>query len=292
MDSGYVLLNDKRAFTLVELAIVLVIIGLIVGGVLVGNDLIQAARIKSAISQITNYSAAVNTFRIKYSALPGDVSPILAANYGMEARSGADGHGDNDKILEACDSGAFPYFNTGYVMIGCETLLFWRDLSFAGLIDTDLNTATDGVTSVTAATVPLYFPRSKFRDTAYISVTKGYGSTSYLGTSLAKNYFLIGGMATSDAGGQLTSTPPALTTAEAYNFDLKMDDAMPQLGRVFGWGRDNAASYTQNQMLVSACGPALTPNCICHNAFVANYQLVDTVSGGNAHECHLSVGLQ
>ena len=56
----------KSGFTLIELSILLVIVGLIVGGVLVGRDLIPAAGIRAQISQIEKYQSAVNAFRREY----------------------------------------------------------------------------------------------------------------------------------------------------------------------------------------------------------------------------------
>ena len=64
--------GKNKGFTLIELSIVLVIIGLIVGGVLVGQDLIKAAEIRATVSQVEGYNSAVNTFRLKYNGLPGD----------------------------------------------------------------------------------------------------------------------------------------------------------------------------------------------------------------------------
>ena len=58
--------HKSAGFTLIELSIVLVIIGLIIGGVLVGRDLIAAAQVRAQISQIEKYQTAVNTFRGKY----------------------------------------------------------------------------------------------------------------------------------------------------------------------------------------------------------------------------------
>ncbi len=65
-------LNSHRGFTLIELSIVLVIIGLIVGGVLVGQDLIHAAALRAVISEKDRFSAAIYTFQGKYGYLPGD----------------------------------------------------------------------------------------------------------------------------------------------------------------------------------------------------------------------------
>src|ERR1019366_6843373 len=59
-------------FTLIEMSIVLVIIGLIVGSVLVGRDLIRAAELRSVISEVEKYKTAVMTFKGKYDCLPGD----------------------------------------------------------------------------------------------------------------------------------------------------------------------------------------------------------------------------
>ena len=64
--------KGNKGFTLVELSIVLVIIGLIVSSILVGQELIQAASIKSQVSQIQTYQASVGTFMAKYRAIPGD----------------------------------------------------------------------------------------------------------------------------------------------------------------------------------------------------------------------------
>src|SRR6266852_226786 len=63
----------ERGFTLIELSIVLVIIGLIVGGILVGQDLIKAAQLRATITQLERYDATVNTFRTKFNGLPGDL---------------------------------------------------------------------------------------------------------------------------------------------------------------------------------------------------------------------------
>ena len=55
--------KHEEGFTLLELSIVLVIIGLIVGGVLVGQDMIKGAQIRATVAQLEKYNTAVNTFR-------------------------------------------------------------------------------------------------------------------------------------------------------------------------------------------------------------------------------------
>ncbi len=65
-------------FTLVEMSIVLVIIGLIIGGILKGQEIIAGARQKAVINQVNAVRAATNTYFDRYRALPGDDPTALA----------------------------------------------------------------------------------------------------------------------------------------------------------------------------------------------------------------------
>lgn len=64
--------NDQRGFTLIEMSIVLIIIGLIIGGILKGQEVIESSRLKAVSTQIGEMRAAINTFADKYGSLPGD----------------------------------------------------------------------------------------------------------------------------------------------------------------------------------------------------------------------------
>lgn len=84
-------IKNQQGFTLVEIAIVLVIIGLLLGGVLKGQQMIASAKVKSQMQQIDGIAAAINTYQDKYGALPGD-DRNAAKNTGVSGLSA----GNND----------------------------------------------------------------------------------------------------------------------------------------------------------------------------------------------------
>lgn len=91
--------QHQSGFTLIELSIVLVIIGLIVGGVLVGQDLILAAEMRSQVERVKKFEIAFNTFRLKYNCIPADCSSSKLSIFGMSS-GGGDGNGIIDASVE------------------------------------------------------------------------------------------------------------------------------------------------------------------------------------------------
>jgi prepilin-type N-terminal cleavage/methylation domain-containing protein len=162
------------AFTLIEISIVLVIIGLIVGGVLVGQDLIRAAGVRAQISQIEKYNTAVNTFRGKYGYLPGDIKDPDASNFGFAARGPYAGEGDGNGVIEG-NSNNVPGANSGveYEAAG-ETLMFWADLAKAGLIEGGFTAAMPSMPGTQVFPLSTgfdsYFPAAKIENSNYIYI--------------------------------------------------------------------------------------------------------------------------
>ena len=66
--------QEEAGFTLVELAIVMIIIGLLIGGILKGQELIANAQITGTASCVKGIDAATTTFRDTYAAMPGDMT--------------------------------------------------------------------------------------------------------------------------------------------------------------------------------------------------------------------------
>ncbi|MFM7859741.1 MAG: type II secretion system protein, partial [Flammeovirgaceae bacterium] len=67
-------IDFNKGFTLAEISIVIMIIGLLVSGILVGQDMIRAAEMRSILTEKDKIVTKVNLFRNKYLALPGDMS--------------------------------------------------------------------------------------------------------------------------------------------------------------------------------------------------------------------------
>jgi prepilin-type N-terminal cleavage/methylation domain-containing protein len=131
--------DSRQAFTLVELSIVLVILGLLVGGVLSGQSLIRAAELRSITSDLSKYMAATHAFRDKYFSLPGDMTNATQF-WGVLAGTGSDTtcqntastskatcNGDGDGSLLSTIGG------TAYSSY--ENFRYWQHLANAGLIE-------------------------------------------------------------------------------------------------------------------------------------------------------------
>ena len=121
----------QSGFTLVELSIVLVIIGLIIGGVLTGQQIMQNARITNAINAIQAYQGQFQTYVQNYGALPGsdknasDHFPNIALPNGITSPNGG-GLGT---------VGTGNSFNTQKTALyDSESLLVWVHLRAAGLV--------------------------------------------------------------------------------------------------------------------------------------------------------------
>ena len=125
MNSSIKNMKKQKGFTLIEIAIVLVIIGLLVGGVLQGQELIENSRVKQAVKDMNGTAAAIFAYQDRYGRMPGDDgnAAALAARGASWTSVGA---GNANGRLEVATNAAF----TG----ATESGAFWQHLKAAGFI--------------------------------------------------------------------------------------------------------------------------------------------------------------
>jgi prepilin-type N-terminal cleavage/methylation domain-containing protein len=217
--------NDKQAgFTLIELSIVIVIIGLIVGGVVGGSTMMRQAKLKSVITDISKIQTALNMFQDKYDALPGDMK--TATSYWPSCTdSGSNtcnGNGDGQIIMGSDPAGAL------------ENLRAWQHLALAGVIEGSYN----GVPISSAVKPKQNILGGKISDSGYnfryFGSPISYGIESKNVIQFGTSIYLSG-----TSNHEMYLDGAVLTGAEAYSIDSKIDDGQPQNGKVAGtsgWG--------------------------------------------------------
>lgn len=125
MNANIKKMGSQKGFTLIEIAIVLVIIGLLLGGVLQGQQLIENSRVRSAVNDFNGTAAAAFSYVDRYGRFPGDDGPNAALVARGTSWTGITGGGVNG-ILDGAIGTTF----TGAGEVG----YFWQHLRASGFI--------------------------------------------------------------------------------------------------------------------------------------------------------------
>lgn len=196
--------NNKKGFTLVELSIVLVIIGLLIGGILVAESLIGTTKTQTFISQIQQYDVATNTFFDKFGALPGDAARMTGAT-----------PGDSDGYIEAAA------YTT---LVNSEEISnFWPHLSLTGL--SKVGGGNFAATMASGIQLDTNAPRAKVGTNVGII---GFGSAA------AGGNFYFAGNCSAMTNGTVNCTDGVLDQ-DAVGVDTKIDDGVGTTGDVLGF---------------------------------------------------------
>lgn len=181
--------KQESAFSLLELSIVLVIIGLLSAGILVGQSLIRAAELRSVTSDQQRYKTAINTFRDKYSALPGDMrnatafwgkdNALCSTQTGTVAVPGTC-NGNNNGIWD---------------LDMVENYRAWQHLSNAGVIEGSYSGYVTPALATTSPTIGTDVPASKMANKYWIlaqfsQLNSVHGELGFSGVADERNNYL------------------------------------------------------------------------------------------------------
>jgi prepilin-type N-terminal cleavage/methylation domain-containing protein len=216
--------TSQAGFTLVELAIVMIIIGLLIAGVLKGQELIGNARVTSTVAQIKAIDAATSTFKDTYANLPGDMTnPGARLPNCLAAPCLVVGNGDG-KL--ATTPGQAPT---------AESTAFFPQLSAADLIT--------GISPVAASTAfGVNFPQAKIDSAGFFAGSAAVPAdfTAAIGTLGTPSGLYLSLVATV-ANVAAAAASEGLTPSQASRIDLKLDDGQPGVGSVIAVGTAGVA---------------------------------------------------
>lgn len=228
--------QSERGFTLVELAIVMIIIGLLIGGILKGQELITNARVTSTINQAKAIDGAISTFVDQYASMPGDMpgTPNTRIPNCTAALCAAAGNGNGRVGLTAAETDP----TLGILATGEASRAFVQ-LAAAGVMS--------GVDPSLAAYGPGAVP-----DTALgtgklvLGYSNGTAANLRLANTVAGHYVATN-LDFDDAFGAGVMIPK-----NAANIDRKMDDGLPNVGTVRAGGTANCSAAAATSAYLEA----------------------------------------
>lgn len=221
--------RSEGGFTLVELAIVMIIIGLLIGGILKGQELIANAQLTATVAQIKGIDGALSTFRDKYSALPGDMDNASTRLRDCTAAP-CSRDGNRNGRIDVPNLGTAPTRTQ-------EGLVAFTHIAAADLISgVDIN----GTAAFGSA-----LPEAEIGGGFWLGFTAN-GTGGGISGMRPGHYLVMSGL--------LETVTPAstagLTTTQAAQIDRKLDDGDAESGDVqsTGSGCQNAGVYDEAEV--------------------------------------------
>lgn len=222
--------QSESGFTLVELAIVMIIIGLLIGGILKGQELITNARVSSTVAQVKAIESGIGGFRDKYSGIPGDiVNPVArlpnCAGGGLCAGAAAPGVGNGDGNAQTGTAND----PNGATAFGSEAGASMAQLGASGFLGgMTLAGATLG-NGVSHPNTPLGGVWNFGYSNGIVAPTVGVGGA---GSNTAGHYITAANL----AGAVAAAGTLPFEASHAFTIDSKLDDGIGNTGTVQATG--------------------------------------------------------
>lgn len=192
--------TPQLGLTLVEIAVVLVVVGLIIGGVLRGQELLESARVRNLIDQKSSIQTALLGFTNRYKLMPGDLNAAQAQFIGPNISASTSGAGNGEVLLTAAAATN-------------ESPLFFQNLSATQFLScASCNAAGNAISSAQNSPINALGGVLQFG-----SAASGLLGNSWLdrNASPARNILTTGAL---------------ISSVTMREIDLKADDAAPHLG--------------------------------------------------------------
>ena len=244
--------NTRQGFTLIEMSIVLVVIGLVVGGVMAGEELVKASKIRKVISEIEQLNTAVMTFRGKYDCIPGDCANATTF-WGTAAWPLCSFYNSSAPLIvggPTCNGDGDGHIDSTKTAVGQEQMWFWHHLLNAGLLSLtpppqlgeyltsavpiSLNDAAVPGMNIPMSNTGLGAWSSLYWNSTLITQTLGncgWWDSGFQGNcwSQGNNLEFLGGIWAFGNGGL---SPGGLSPAMALAIDTKLDDGHADTGKI------------------------------------------------------------
>ena len=221
---------SSKGFTLVELSIVMIVVGLLLGGTLKGQELIENARVSKFVSDFQSYRAAQYAFIDRYNEMPGDMPDTLAQARvpNCDISNNCTGPGNGDRRIDLFNNASGGFQDNANIVQ--ESNLYWKHLALAGFVNgIQFNAPTLNHDLEPGISNPASFGGSMWGVT-YITFA------GYFPSLRERNVYYISRDANRIAVGSGNYTVPARIAAA---IDQKMDDGFTHSGEVSG----NCYSY-------------------------------------------------
>ncbi len=213
INSKHNIAATNRGFTLVELAVVIVIIGVLILGVLKGQEMIGNARVTSTVAQIKTVDSAVSQFKDMFDKqIPGDIETPATTLPNCTALPCSDGGDGNGRLSNP------PAGNP----IGTEAEQFFVHLAAAGLISgIDASRADEWGGRFLATPIP---------GGGIAAGDSEDGDSGDFGPELVSATDMPSGMYLNVYGGRPSAGTEYMQASQAKNIDTKLDDGAPETG--------------------------------------------------------------